>query len=141
MYGQFLWSCPYFLVIISMLSTKAKSASVVILTAGRIPRKDLTRDICERKRFFATLRMTLLSGDKPPSVATDAFIPRRHFVQHDKRGFVQHLYYPLIRKGAPWWVRPVGEERSCVCSLSYVLVYYFSESRFFSLKQLLPSGV
>ena len=116
---------------------KAKSASVVILTAGRIPRKDLTRDICERKRFFATL----LSDDKPPAVATDAFIPRRHFVQHDKRGFVQHLYYPLIRKGAPWRVRPVGEERSCVCSPSYVLVYYFSESRFFSLKQLLPSGV
>ena len=44
---------------------KAKSASVVILTAGRIPRKDLARDICE---MF-------------------------HFVQHDKRGFGQLLYY------------------------------------------------
>ena len=113
MYGQFLWSCPYFFGNNIDVVHKAKSASVVILTAGRIPRKDLTRDICEM--FY--------------------------FVQHDKRGFVQHLYYPLIRKGAPWRVRPVGEERNCVCSLSYVLVYYFSESRFFSLKQLLPSGV
>ena len=51
-----------------MLSTKSKSASVVILTAGRIPRKDLARDICE---MF-------------------------HFVQHDKRGFGQQLYYCYI---------------------------------------------
>ena len=64
---------------------KAKSASVVILTPGRIPRKELARNICE---MF-------------------------HFVQHDKRGFGQQLYYCLKKnKDAPRWAHPYIAYRS-----------------------------